>query len=386
MYYRRWFPQCAMECDLAYKKRVSADVLVGFTEQAKIQWIQRVFEDAYRTNGAVIILDDIERLVEYVPLGQRFSNAVLQALLVLIKKPPPKNVRALTFLCSPPLVICSLEAISGVLLLAAQAACHWNDQQRECVDGHGRDGRVQRAFGVPLCARISVKGCVEPLFSRLRRGRDGHVSVGELAHWHEASAAHRRDGPWRRDRHRHRRGVSACLRNVWLPCYRRRLDVARFFLDDAPRRLFLLLAFARFDFVARVGFFLCVRVAPPNQPEKIDSLATGRSVARRSSGTMTMWASPMSFRQAYATVSVGTVLVKVSSLPVSDTCCVNPAMNNVLLDKSKAVRCCRFKALIISHFAFSMVWSSFSNTRMLYCSVTLIISSFCAYKLTVTPL
>ena len=43
----------------------------------------------------MIILDDLERLVEYVRLGPRFSNAVLQALMVLIKKIPPTEGRKL---------------------------------------------------------------------------------------------------------------------------------------------------------------------------------------------------------------------------------------------------------------------------------------------------
>jgi hypothetical protein len=37
-----------------------------------------VFEDAYRSPLSVIILDDIERLLEYVPIGPRFSNTILQ--------------------------------------------------------------------------------------------------------------------------------------------------------------------------------------------------------------------------------------------------------------------------------------------------------------------
>ena len=40
---------------------------------------------------SVIVLDDIERLLEYVAIGPRFSNAVLQTLLVLLKKQPPAN-------------------------------------------------------------------------------------------------------------------------------------------------------------------------------------------------------------------------------------------------------------------------------------------------------
>ena len=47
-----------------------------------------MFEDAYRSPLSVIILDDIERLLEYVAIGPRFSNIILQALLVLIKKAP----------------------------------------------------------------------------------------------------------------------------------------------------------------------------------------------------------------------------------------------------------------------------------------------------------
>lgn len=39
--------------------------------------------------ASVIVLDDIERLLEYVAIGPRFSNAILQTLLVLLKRQPP---------------------------------------------------------------------------------------------------------------------------------------------------------------------------------------------------------------------------------------------------------------------------------------------------------
>ncbi len=60
-----------------------------FPPQAKSSQITKVFEDAYKSPLSCIILDDIERLLEYVAIGPRFSNVVLQALLVLIKKMPP---------------------------------------------------------------------------------------------------------------------------------------------------------------------------------------------------------------------------------------------------------------------------------------------------------
>lgn len=37
---------------------------------------------------SIVILDDIERLLEYVAIGPRFSNTILQTLLVLLKKVP----------------------------------------------------------------------------------------------------------------------------------------------------------------------------------------------------------------------------------------------------------------------------------------------------------
>lgn len=57
----------------------------------------QVFDDAYKSQLSCVVVDDIERLLDYVPIGPRFSNLVLQALLVLLKKAPPK-VRGRRFL------------------------------------------------------------------------------------------------------------------------------------------------------------------------------------------------------------------------------------------------------------------------------------------------
>jgi len=55
----------------------------------------KVFEDAYKSNLSLIILDDIERLIEFIHIGSRFSNLLLQALLILIKKKAPNPERKL---------------------------------------------------------------------------------------------------------------------------------------------------------------------------------------------------------------------------------------------------------------------------------------------------
>ncbi|KAG7237484.1 hypothetical protein INR49_032373 [Caranx melampygus] len=66
------------------------DKMIGHSEISKCQAIKKVFDDAYKSQLSCVVVDDIERLLDYVPIGPRFSNLVLQALLVLLKKAPPK--------------------------------------------------------------------------------------------------------------------------------------------------------------------------------------------------------------------------------------------------------------------------------------------------------
>ena len=76
-------------------RMVSPDAVVGQGEAAKAAALARAFDDAYKSPLSLLILDDIERLLEYVAIGPRFSNVVLQTLLVLLKKPPPPGRRLL---------------------------------------------------------------------------------------------------------------------------------------------------------------------------------------------------------------------------------------------------------------------------------------------------
>jgi vesicle-fusing ATPase len=70
-------------------KLVSAENMVGFSEMAKIQYLNKVFTDAYKSPQNIVVVDNIERIIEWVPIGPRFSNPVLQALMVLLTKQPP---------------------------------------------------------------------------------------------------------------------------------------------------------------------------------------------------------------------------------------------------------------------------------------------------------
>uniref|UniRef100_A0A6I8NWS1 Vesicle-fusing ATPase n=1 Tax=Ornithorhynchus anatinus TaxID=9258 RepID=A0A6I8NWS1_ORNAN len=83
------------ESNFPFIKICSPDKMIGFSETAKCQAMKKIFDDAYKSQLSCVVVDDIERLLDYVPIGPRFSNLVLQALLVLLKKAPPQ-VKSLT--------------------------------------------------------------------------------------------------------------------------------------------------------------------------------------------------------------------------------------------------------------------------------------------------
>ncbi|XP_054717129.1 vesicle-fusing ATPase 1-like [Uloborus diversus] len=89
----------ALKSDFPFVKLCSPEDMVGYTETAKCQMIKKIFDDAYKSHFSCILVDSIERLLDYGAIGPRYSNLVLQALLVLLKKEPPKG-RKLLVICT----------------------------------------------------------------------------------------------------------------------------------------------------------------------------------------------------------------------------------------------------------------------------------------------
>jgi vesicle-fusing ATPase len=67
----------ASKSQFPYVKLITPENFVGFTEMGKVAAITKIFDDAYKSPLSLIILDDIERLIEYIHLGPRFSNVIL---------------------------------------------------------------------------------------------------------------------------------------------------------------------------------------------------------------------------------------------------------------------------------------------------------------------
>jgi vesicle-fusing ATPase len=103
----------AKDADFPFIKVCTPQKMIGFSETAKCQIINRMFNDAYKSPLSILIIDDLERLMDYTPIGPRFSNLVLQALLVLLNSEPPKGHRLLVLATSS-----SVEFLQDVDLLS----------------------------------------------------------------------------------------------------------------------------------------------------------------------------------------------------------------------------------------------------------------------------
>lgn len=75
----------ALSSSFPFIKLIAPCHMVGLNEYERVNFIKERFLDAYKSSESIIILDEIESLVDYVAIGPRFSNTVLQAIKTFIK-------------------------------------------------------------------------------------------------------------------------------------------------------------------------------------------------------------------------------------------------------------------------------------------------------------
>ncbi|KAK3321121.1 P-loop containing nucleoside triphosphate hydrolase protein [Cercophora scortea] len=86
----------AMKSDFPFIKLITPSAMVGFRDEvAKKDYLHKIFTDAYKSPLSMLIIDNLERIIEWNPVGPRLSNIILQALVTLLQTPPPKGHRLL---------------------------------------------------------------------------------------------------------------------------------------------------------------------------------------------------------------------------------------------------------------------------------------------------
>lgn len=87
--------QIASDSNFPLIKLCSPKIMVGLNEAMTIERIRRIFDDAYKSPLSLILIDSIELIVDWNPIGPRYNSAILRTLKVLIKEEPPKDRRLL---------------------------------------------------------------------------------------------------------------------------------------------------------------------------------------------------------------------------------------------------------------------------------------------------
>jgi vesicle-fusing ATPase len=81
----------ALDAGFPFVKFITPNNMVGMSEAQKVQYLDKIFRDADKSQSSLIVVDEIEAIIDYVGVGPRFSNSVLQTLRTFIRKVPPKN-------------------------------------------------------------------------------------------------------------------------------------------------------------------------------------------------------------------------------------------------------------------------------------------------------
>ena len=82
----------AQGSDFPFIKTVSAAQLSGFRDDAsKKDCMLKVFSDACKSRLSLVILDDLESLIQWKPVGLRYNGEVLDAIRLIIKQDRPDD-------------------------------------------------------------------------------------------------------------------------------------------------------------------------------------------------------------------------------------------------------------------------------------------------------
>lgn len=131
----------AMKSEFPFAKLVTPQALVGFRDEVgKKDYLHKVFTDAYKSPLSILILDNIERLIEWNPVGPRLSNTILQALLTLLQAPPPKVCCSLIiFVSYIPLLLTPLSPQGHRLLILATTSQRGVMEQLDLTSAFDRE-------------------------------------------------------------------------------------------------------------------------------------------------------------------------------------------------------------------------------------------------------
>ncbi|KAI0355356.1 vesicular-fusion protein SEC18 [Trametes cingulata] len=185
----------AQSSQYPFMKLLSPDSMVGFSEAQKVAAIAKVFQDSYKSPLSVIVVDNLERLLDFTPIGPRFSNSVLQTLMVLLARRPPKGRRLLILATSsqrPVLTDLGLnEVFDAELRVPPISTLRALDKVLKEVELFPSDDERRRAVQMLAQAGFADGNEDDEASSRLNVGIKKLLSMVEMARQEPEAAAER---------------------------------------------------------------------------------------------------------------------------------------------------------------------------------------------------
>ncbi|KAI0065735.1 AAA-domain-containing protein [Artomyces pyxidatus] len=182
----------AQASQFPFIKLITPDNMIGFSEAQKIQAISKVFADSTKSPMSVVVVDNIERLLDWTPVGPRFSNAVLQTLMVLMAKRPPKGRRLLVIATSsvrPMLTDLGLSSFDAELRVPPITSLLALDHVLDAVELF--PSAKDRARAVAMLKQAGFGGQDEDGTGRLSIGVKKLMSIVEMARQEPEAVAER---------------------------------------------------------------------------------------------------------------------------------------------------------------------------------------------------
>jgi vesicle-fusing ATPase len=88
----------ALRSGFSFVRVITPKSLLTFKgESAKVDHLTQTFADAERSKQSVIVLDEVETLINWAPLGNPYSITILSALRALLSAPVPHDRHQLVF-------------------------------------------------------------------------------------------------------------------------------------------------------------------------------------------------------------------------------------------------------------------------------------------------
>lgn len=184
--------EIARRCDIDFVKFVSAREMIETTstESGRINYIISAFQDTMKTQNALLVMDGLENLIGFTPVGMRFNSNILNTLVTLLVEPCPEGKRLVVLATTG--YFTAMDDIGlagafskhiGIKPLGAEGALR-------CLEEYaGAHGVKLQLDGVPDCLRTreeqGVQICIRPLLQTLHEAerlarRAQRDSVSEL--------------------------------------------------------------------------------------------------------------------------------------------------------------------------------------------------------------